>query len=270
MRRKIIVLAATASALLLSAPGAWAGERWTWPVRGSVVTMYANDNARPYAGGMHRGIDIAADAGTPVVAARAGRVTFAGALGAAGNVVAIRSADGRYATSYLHLGGVSVSRGERVAIGAAIGEVGTTGRRSVPAPHLHFGVRLAAVEARYVDPLSLLPPNGRGASAPAPVPVAAPRRAQERAVRVPAGPVARAETGQVRHPVAAPSAPRLPAVAPDRGRPLVLGGLALLAVMLFGGLLVRANAAVNRRAVMVMRALRDARGLFRRALPNHW
>jgi hypothetical protein len=206
-------------------------------VRGPVLTMYANDNARPYAGGMHRGIDIAADVGTAVVAARSGTVTYAGALGSSGNVVAVR--DGRYAVSYLHLGSVSVSRGDRVAAGARVGEVGTTGRRSVPEPHLHFGVRLARVDGHYVDPLSLLPGLGRNASPTVPVP---------------AGPVPRTETAPVRHPVVATARPRLPVAMPDRGRPLVLGGLVLLALVLFGGVLVRANAAVNRRAAIVFKS----------------
>ena len=42
------------------------------------MTLYSNDDANPYAGGMHRGIDIAAPAGTAVVAARAGGATYAG------------------------------------------------------------------------------------------------------------------------------------------------------------------------------------------------
>lgn len=236
-------------------------------MRGRVLTMYANDNARPYAGGMHRGIDIAADVGTAVVAARSGTVTYAGALGSSGNVVAVR--DGRYAMSYLHLGTVSVSRGERVAKGVRVGEVGTTGRRSVSEPHLHFGVRLALVDDHYLDPLSLLPGGGRGATPPAPVAGSVPVRVREQPAPVPAGPVVRPETGQVRHPVAAPSAPRRPVAVPDRGRPLVLGGLALLALVLFGGVLVRANAAVNARAAAVLRALRDARALVRRMQPDH-
>jgi hypothetical protein len=265
MRRSIIVVAAALAALVLVAPTARGDEGWTWPVRGRVLTMYANDNARPYAGGMHRGIDIAADAGTAVVAARSGTVTYAGALGSSGNVVAVR--DGRYAVSYLHLGTVSVSRGDRVAKGARVGEVGTTGRRSVSEPHLHFGVRLARVDDRYVDPLSLLPGLGRGLNPAAPV--TAPMRARTHEAPVPAGPMVRPETGQVRHPVAVPSAPRRPVAVPDRGRPLVLGGLALLALVLFGGVLVRANAAVNRRAAAILPALRGARALIRRTLPDH-
>jgi len=227
LRRSIVIVAA----LLFAAPQAWASDGWTWPVRGGVVTVYENDNARPYAGGMHRGIDIGADVGTAVVAARAGTVTYAGPLGSAGNVVAVRS--GRHAVSYLHLGEVHVSRGERVAMGARLGGVGTTGRRSVAEPHLHFGVRIAA-DDRYLDPLSLLPAIGG--------------RAEERLLPVPAGPVARPERGSVRHPVRAAMPAPAPAVTvPDRGRPLVLGGLVFLALVLFGGILMRANAAFTQR-----------------------
>ena len=218
MRRSIIV---AVCALLWGAPSAWAGGEWRWPVRGSVASVFENDEARPYAGGMHRGIDIAADVGTPVVAARSGTVTYAGALGAAGNVVAVR--DARYATSYLHLASVSVSRGEQIGMGSPVGVVGITGRRSVSEPHLHFGVRLAD---RYVDPLSLLP-ELRSARA------------------VPAGPVVRRENRLVRHPAVAPAGARVRVAAPDRGRPLIWGGVVLLALVLFGGAIARLNAAVN-------------------------
>ncbi len=159
-----------------------------------------------------------------MVAARAGTVTYAGALGSSGNVVAVR--DGRFAVSYLHLGAVSVSRGERVALGARVGAVGTTGRRSTAEPHLHFGVRRVG---RYVDPLALLPGEGR-----------------ERPVAVPAGPIVRTKPGLVRHPVRVPVVARPRVAVPDRGFPLVLGGLVLLALVLFGGVLVRLNDAVNR------------------------
>src|SRR5262245_49951965 len=120
MRCSIAATAAALIGLLVTAPPARAADGWTWPVRGRVVTTYTNDNARPYAGGMHRGIDIAADAGTPVVAARSGVVTFAGPLGSSGNVVAVRSDDGRHVASYLHLAAVSVGRGAHVDMGARV------------------------------------------------------------------------------------------------------------------------------------------------------
>src|SRR5690349_14333413 len=130
---------------------------WSWPVEGRVITAFANDAADPYAGGMHRGVDIAAPVGTSVKAARAGAVTYAGALGYSGLTVAVRTVDG-YVASYLHLDAISVRRGQALDAGARVGEVGTTGRRSKPEPHLHFGVRRADEPNGYVDPLSLLPP----------------------------------------------------------------------------------------------------------------
>src|SRR5947208_12349432 len=91
---------------------ATAADDWTWPVRGQVLTRYSNDNSRPYAAGMHRGIDVEAAVGTAVVAARSGVVTFAGPLGSSGLTVAIRTYDGRYATSALHLSAITVARSD--------------------------------------------------------------------------------------------------------------------------------------------------------------
>jgi hypothetical protein len=133
-----------------------AAAEWTWPVRGRVITSYANDNGRPYAGGMHRGIDIAAPVGTAVVAAASGKVTYAAPLGSSGLTVAMRTSDARYLTSYLHLSRITVEKGVDVGAGDEIGEVGTSGTRSASEPHLHFGVRLVDSDRFYVDPLTLL------------------------------------------------------------------------------------------------------------------
>ena len=207
------VAVAVLSLSLALAPTARADDGWRWPVQGRVLTPYANDNARPYAGGMHRGIDIAAPVGTAVVAARAGAVTFAGQLGSSGLTVAVRTADGHHVTTYLHLSRVSVARGASVDAGSEIGAVGTTGRRSAEEPHLHFGVRLADREAFYVDPLELLPPLPRAeGTAPPPAPAAiapAQGRAVPRPVRVPSrGAVRRHALGPVRQPHGARPATR--------------------------------------------------------------
>jgi hypothetical protein len=153
---------------------------WIWPVQGEVITSYRNVDD-PYAGGQHRGIDIAGPVGTPVVAAAGGEVRFAGTAGSSGLTVSVRTADGRFDTSYLHLSSITVRKGQHVPTGGRLGAVGTTGRRSAERPHLHFGVREAGTRHDYVDPRTLLPappvtrpePSPRAAPAPQPAPPAA-------------------------------------------------------------------------------------------------
>ncbi len=163
--------------LLLLCPSAGAEESWQWPLRGEVITGFHNGDD-PYAAGQHRGVDIAGPEGAEVVAAVGGAVRFAGPLGSSGVTVSVRSTDGRFDTSYLHLSAVSVREGASVAAGERIGTVGTTGRRSATAPHLHFGVREAGKRHAYRDPLDFLPPlvpAPREAPRGAPAPVAVPR-----------------------------------------------------------------------------------------------
>lgn len=166
MRRLLLTFAAL---LVFAAP---AHASWSWPVQGEVITQYRN-GADPYAGGQHRGIDIAAAAGTPVVAAAGGEVRFVGTAGSSGLTVSVRTADG-FDTSYLHLSSFAVRAGARVSSGERVGAVGTTGTRSAVQPHLHFGVREAGTRHAYVDPLSMLPPATAPPPSEAPRPVPAP------------------------------------------------------------------------------------------------
>lgn len=98
---------------------------------------------------MHTGIDWAAPKGTPVVAAGAGRVAFAGRRGQEGNTVVIDHG-AAIATAYAHLSGFDVHEGDCVAAGARIGSVGSTGLAA--GPMLHFEVRRGGVP---VDPLKI-------------------------------------------------------------------------------------------------------------------
>jgi peptidase M23-like protein len=191
-------------------------ESWTWPLRGEVITPYRNGDD-PYAAGQHRGIDIAGPVGAPVAAATAGKVTFAGTAGRSGLTVGVRTADGRYDTSYLHLSALGVREGQAVSAGDRLAAVGTTGHRSAERPHLHFGVRDAGSRHAYHDPMDFLPAPpapGRPESPRLPVPVTVPATPEPspvgRPVRVPA--VRRA-------PRAAPRFRPLPAPAP-RAHPL--------------------------------------------------
>jgi peptidoglycan hydrolase-like protein with peptidoglycan-binding domain len=118
-----------------------------WPVNGPVGDGYGPRGDR-----FHAGMDFLADTGTPVGAASAGRVTFAGyAAGGWGNLVVVLHADG-VRTLYAHLSKVSVRLGQSVATGNRLGLVGATG--DATGPHLHFEVRLRGAA---VDPLPALP-----------------------------------------------------------------------------------------------------------------
>ncbi len=91
---------------------AWipAANAWTWPVDGAIEQGFSFDSAHPYAGGQHRGVDIGAAAGGPVVAPAAGTVTFAGSVPTNGLTVTIETDDG-LAVTLTHLGSLAVARG---------------------------------------------------------------------------------------------------------------------------------------------------------------
>lgn len=105
-------------------------------------------NGKPRA--PHAGADYSAPAGTPVVAANAGRVALVGDFFFPGRLVVLDHGLGLH-TLYFHLEAVGVTQGEQVERGQTIGTVGTTGRST--GPHLHFAVQLGPAR---VDPNTLL------------------------------------------------------------------------------------------------------------------
>ena len=111
----------------------------------------AGDRFGPRGARFHTGVDYAAPRGTPVGAAGAGTVTYAGSLpGGWGRVVTVtHGADVR--TMYAHLSAIRVEVGARVEAGETVGLVGATGNAT--GPHLHFEVRLRGAA---VDPLTAL------------------------------------------------------------------------------------------------------------------
>ncbi len=93
-------------------------------------------------GGSHKGIDIAAPAGTPIYAADGGVVKLAGWSGNYGNLVIIDHENG-FQTYYGHNSKLYVSAGERVYQGQLIAGMGTTGDST--GNHCHFEVRINGV-----------------------------------------------------------------------------------------------------------------------------
>lgn len=83
----------------------------------------------------HRGIDYAADRGTPVWAAGDGRVIASAYNNANGNYIVIQHGN-NIQTKYLHLDRRNVRNGQRVRQKQVIGTVGSTGMST--APHLHY------------------------------------------------------------------------------------------------------------------------------------
>src|SRR5688500_11190941 len=163
MTRWVAVLAAAA---LMQAPAA-AG--WSWPVDGPVLRPFVFGDD-PYAAGQHRGIDIGAPAETPVHAASAGTVSFAGTVPSGGRTVTVRTGDGLSVT-YSELGAIRVARGAEVVEGDPIGTVGS-------AAHVHLGVRVTAEDQGYLDPLLFLPARVEAPARTDPVEAAPPAAAQ--------------------------------------------------------------------------------------------
>lgn len=184
----LAVAIAVLCSLVLPSGGAAAtggSGAWPWPLLGEVVTPFTN-GSDPYAAGQHRGLDIAAPVGSPVLAIVEGHVSFAGKLPDGGLAVTVASADGEWLISALHLSERSVVRGQSVGSGALLGRVGTTGRRSIERGHLHLSLRRAKSRS-YVDPLSMLGrprlPSTAATTKTVPAEAALPVRAQAQPVQ---------------------------------------------------------------------------------------
>ena len=105
------------------------------------------------AGAMHSGLDFKGPLGTPILAAAAGQVTFAGVQSGYGNCVEITHANG-LVTRYAHLSGFTVSLGQQVKRGVMVAKMGSTGRST--GSHLHFEVRL---NGSAINPRTFLESN---------------------------------------------------------------------------------------------------------------
>lgn len=89
--------------------------------------------------GVHKGIDIFAREGTPVVAAVAGVVLYAGQWARGGGIVLTLGPRWRL-HYYAHLQTITTSMGGWLSRGEELGRVGTTGNAVGKSPHLHYTI----------------------------------------------------------------------------------------------------------------------------------
>lgn len=121
---------------------------WPLPVSGRITSTFGYRKA-PTAGASsyHKGVDIAVNTGTNVLACKEGKVVTAAYSSSAGNYVAIYHGGGIY-SYYMHCSQLKTSVGKHVEKGQVIARSGSTGIST--GPHLHFAMYKAG---NYVNPM---------------------------------------------------------------------------------------------------------------------
>jgi lipoprotein NlpD len=130
-----------------SAPAESAGGElnWAWPSSGKVIAAFVEGNSK--------GVDIEGRIGEPVLAAEAGKVTYAGSgIRGYGNLLIIQHANS-LSSVYAHNSRLLAKEGERVAKGQRVAELGDS---DADQAKLHFEIRR---QGKPLDPLKLLPPR---------------------------------------------------------------------------------------------------------------
>ena len=125
---------------------------WVCPLSSYTLTSPFGMRKHPISGKMkmHNGVDMAAPQGTPIYAAKSGKVTAAAWQSSMGYYVSINHGDG-FASIYMHMTHYIVSPGTYVNAGQVIGYVGSTG--SSTGNHLHFGI---SYNGAYVNPMQYI------------------------------------------------------------------------------------------------------------------
>lgn len=151
--RVVVVVVVTVLGLVGSSSAAATGTGpWQWPLSPTPeVVRPAQLPAEPWLPG-HRGVDLATAAGSPVLAAGAGTVSFAGVVVDRGVVVVTH---GELRTTYEPVDPL-VARGDVVVAGEPLGVLSAVPVHCAPRPCLHWGLRRAEV---YLDPLLLVRPG---------------------------------------------------------------------------------------------------------------
>ena len=122
-----------------------------WPLPGHTYISCHFGEVDAFGNAGHRGTDIPAPEGTPILAAHSGTVLVSGWNDSYGNQVLLDNGAG-LSTRYAHMTQTAVTAGEAVTAGQVIGYVGSTGDST--GNHLHFEVMQGGVQ---IDPLRLVP-----------------------------------------------------------------------------------------------------------------
>lgn len=126
---------------------------YAWPCSSIrwITSMFGGRNSPGGIGSTnHKGVDIGTPMGTPILAAKAGKVTWASWNGGYGNCVIVSHGNGN-STLYGHLSSYNCSVGDVVSQGQVIAYSGNTGNST--GPHLHFGIQ---ENNSWIDPLNYL------------------------------------------------------------------------------------------------------------------
>lgn len=126
---------------------------WSWPLSGytHIASPYGYRICPFHGRELHRGCDITAPGGTPIMAARSGVVLVSTYDSSYGNYVTIAHSDGTRSL-YAHMSSRAISAGSTVSQGQVIGYVGSTGTST--ANHLHFEIWTGSSSNSCVNPLS--------------------------------------------------------------------------------------------------------------------
>ncbi|WP_169727882.1 M23 family metallopeptidase [Desulfovibrio inopinatus] len=132
-----------------------------WPAKGRVTSPFG-PRLSPFTGKneFHKGLDISAPLGTPIIAPAQGVVIYAGVDPEYGAIIIIRHKRG-LTTTYGHLDKILVEQGETVKPGGLIGFVGNSGKST--GPHLHYEIVYAGLP---VNPLYFIKEQATTPSVP--------------------------------------------------------------------------------------------------------
>ena len=124
-----------------------------WPLPGHTVISCNFGEPDAFGNPGHRGTDIPAPEGTPILAAHSGTVLISGWNNSYGNQVLLDNGAG-LSTRYAHMTATAVTAGETVTAGQVIGYVGSTGDST--GNHLHFEMMQGGIR---MNPLDMVSPN---------------------------------------------------------------------------------------------------------------